>query len=70
MPPNRVIDVVVSEKIPTPEDGRCIAYIKEEVTDRVLWEGGPYPDAKSAMWAAGRQFKRLAKRLFPEKQRQ
>lgn len=43
----------------------CYANIREEVTDRILWQGGPYPDRPSAERAAARQLKRLKGRKFP-----
>jgi len=53
---------VTTEPVTLPE-GECYAHIREEVSGKILWEGGPYLDAKSARWAAGRHLNRLQKRF-------
>lgn len=54
---------ITSEPVDFPVEGPCYSHIREEVTDRIIWQGGPYRDAKSARWAAERQLRRMEKRM-------
>lgn len=58
---------VINEPIQPVEPGDVYAVIREEVSDKVLWQGGPFSDERAAHRAATRQLNRLKNRNFAER---